>query len=146
MIIKPPAQSGATPPDPPEHAIVGAGRSAGPIRLTVTDHPQGALVVSAEGQLDLESAEQFREHVLRHLSADPQLMIVCLRAVSFLDSSGLSALVAVNRRAETLGVAFRIVGPTDYGPTRVLHLTGLDQALAVYPSLDQALGAGTAPA
>lgn len=57
---------------------------------------------------------------------------VCLdlSGVTFIDSSGLRALVAAHKRAEAAGGGLVIVDPSP-PVLRLLGLTGLDQVLAI---------------
>jgi anti-anti-sigma factor len=82
-----------------------------------------------------------REELLRQLNGRrPTVLVVDLQGVSFLDSTGLSALVAAHRRAHSLGVDLRLTSPTA-GPSKAFQVTGLDKAFAMYPTLAEALAA-----
>ncbi len=103
----------------------------------VTD-ASGNLVVTVVGDVNLVSAPDLRERLLWLLRSRPPLLLIRMDQVSFLDSTGLSALVAVHRRADLLGVDVRLVAPA-HSPDRVLHLTGMDTVFAIHPSIDDAL-------
>lgn len=63
--------------------------------------------------------------------ADPTSEIALdLSDVSFIDSSGLRALVAAHKRTEAAGGGLVLVGPSQ-PVLRLLGLTGLDQVLAI---------------
>lgn len=80
------------------------------------------------------------------IATQPPLMVIDLRRqVTFADSQGLAALVAIHRRAGCLGVTMRTVGPESASPAKVLAtcLDGwlpfsgsLTEALQIEPSLD----------
>ena len=90
------------------------------------------------GDVDLTTAGELKETLLCLM--DPErapVMIIDLREVSFLDSRGLSALVAAQRRATQLGLDLRVAGASR-GPAKVLRITSLDQYLDLYPTLAEA--------
>lgn len=81
-------------------------------------------VVRPSGEVDIATAGQLQEAVIKRLNRGCAHVVVDLRAVTFLDSSGISALIACHRRAQELAavVAFIVGG----GCTRrVLELTGV---------------------
>ena len=66
-------------------------------------------------------------------------VVVDLSAVSFLDSSGLNALVHARRALAERELSFRVVSPKDQVVRRVLEITRLTGELGVVESLDAAL-------
>jgi anti-anti-sigma factor len=66
-------------------------------------------------------------------------VVVDLSAVSFLDSSGLNALVHVRRELAGRQVSFRTVSPKDQVVRRVFEITQLTEELGVVESLEIAL-------
>ena len=90
-----------------------------------------SLVVSVVGELDLHALAAFDERV-RGL-ADPEAdgldgLLLDLRDVTFLDSSGLRAVLSARLRAMDAGKAFAI-GPASSTVQRVIALAGLDELL-----------------
>ena len=67
--------------------------------LTIEPLTGGAVRVALRGELDLEHAYTFDEEMRRVEGARPPCLVLDLRGLSFLDSSGLARLLAVNRRA-----------------------------------------------
>src|SRR3954471_15175023 len=96
------------------------GRKVFAIERTRVD--EGCCVAVA-GEVDVESAPRMRDALLRSI-AEEEAVILDLGAVSFLDSSGLAALIVVDRAATAKGIRFRLqsVPPR---VTRLLTLTGL---------------------
>ncbi|WP_370948920.1 STAS domain-containing protein [Amycolatopsis sp. cg5] len=97
-------------------------------------------VVAAFGEVDLVSAVTLREALLGGLEPAPGGLVADLSGVTFFGSSGLSALVAADERAKELGVSFATVG-TERVVLVPLRVTGLDELLAVHPSVDEAVRA-----
>jgi anti-sigma B factor antagonist len=67
--------------------------------LTIEPLAGGAVRVALRGELDLEHAYTFDEEMRRVEGTRPPCLVLDLRHLSFLDSSGLGRLLAVNRRA-----------------------------------------------
>ena len=78
----------------------------------------------ASGEVDLTTAGMLEARIIQHLDRRGARVVVDLRPVSFIDSSGIRALIAADQRARELhaSVSFIVGG----GQTRrVLELTGL---------------------
>ncbi len=74
-----------------------------PIELTV-QHPDFDTVhVTLRGSLDLARAYDFDDEMRRIERTAPGRMLLDLRALDFLDTAGLSRLVAVRRRCRRAG-------------------------------------------
>jgi anti-anti-sigma factor len=86
--------------------------------------PVGVLGVS--GEIDMASADEFRDRLLECLQRSESVE-VDLGGVTFIDSSGLAALVRLRTEAEILGKDVALVS-VSAATARLLELTGL-QAL-----------------
>jgi len=104
---------------------------------------EGVGVVTVRGEIDLANSATLRQVVTDEqravAAAGGTVVVVDLAEVTFLDSSGLAVLVAVDRNPEA---RMRVVVATR-AVERVLALTGLDRTLEVHASLDAALAAGS---
>jgi anti-sigma B factor antagonist len=67
--------------------------------LTIEPLAGGAVRVALRGELDLEHAYTFDEEMRRVEGERPPCVVLDLKGLSFLDSSGLARLLAANRRA-----------------------------------------------
>jgi anti-sigma B factor antagonist len=67
--------------------------------LTIEPLAGGAVRVALRGELDLEHAYTFDEEMRRVEGERPPCLVLDLKGLSFLDSSGLARLLAANRRA-----------------------------------------------
>ena len=67
--------------------------------LTIEQLAGDAVRVALRGELDLEHAYTFDEEMRRVEGARPSCLVLDLRGLSFLDSSGLARLLAANTRA-----------------------------------------------
>ena len=88
------------------------------------------LVVRPSGDLDLATAPELEELVMGRL-ADGALVVLDLRGLSFMDSSGVRVLVAAHARAsDGNGGELTIVRPARGSAVdRILEVSGIDQAL-----------------
>jgi len=68
--------------------------------------------------------DQVRVALTDALTAGPRSMVVDLSDLSFIDSTGLGALVFGFQRARDAGVAFKLAHPTP-GVRQILVLSGL---------------------
>jgi anti-sigma B factor antagonist len=98
----------------------------------------GAWVMHPEGRLDMAHAGAFREEVQKLLQTGPTRLVLDLGQVSFIDSSGLAALIRGLGLAREAGGDLRIACPTAQA-SAVLELSTLNQVLPVYSTVEEAL-------
>jgi anti-anti-sigma factor len=85
----------------------------------------GLALVTVEGEVDLNSADQVRDALVEAIDEwHPTEIQVHLAAVPFMDSMGISALIAGYRAASASGAVFRLVEPSR-PLVSVLEITGL---------------------
>ena len=97
----------------------------------------GAVILSVGDVLDLATAPTLASEISAKLAQAPAALIVDLTGVTFLASAGITVLIKGQEQAGTT-VRFGIVadGPATSRPIKLL---GLDDTLAMYPTLDDAL-------
>jgi anti-sigma B factor antagonist len=99
-----------------------------------------AVVFAVEGELDLASSPTLEQAIDRLDESDVDLLIVDLRELKFMDSTGLHALVKANKRAGEAGRRFALVqGGAQI--QRLLSLTGVGELLTVAQSPEELLRA-----
>jgi stage II sporulation protein AA (anti-sigma F factor antagonist) len=99
------------------------------------------LLVSVAGELDLETAPRLRALVEARLSqTGARHLLLDLAGVSFLDSSGLGAILGRYRTVAAAGGTMGIAGART-GVKRVLRLSGVGQIVRMYTSRDTGLRA-----
>ncbi|GII93327.1 STAS domain-containing protein [Sinosporangium siamense] len=99
----------------------------------------GAVVVAVEGELDLYTAPVLRDEVRDAISQDGPRLVFDLASLSFMDSSGLSVLIEAWRLATGDGGGVCLAAPQS-PVARILHTTGLDRRIKVYPDVEAAVG------
>ena len=78
---------------------INSGEDDASFGLTIEPLTGGAVRVALRGELDLEHAYTFDEELRRVEAVRPSCVVLDLRGLSFLDSSGLARLLAAQRRA-----------------------------------------------
>lgn len=107
-------------------------------RLEVRKEEQATLI-AVSGELDLASSPALQEELDRVASSDSHLLIIDLRELDFMDSTGLSVLVRAHQRAEEGGRQLAMVkGPQQV--QRLLSLTGVADRLTLVDSPEELLG------
>jgi len=98
------------------------------------------LVVHLDGELDLHTAEPFKEAVAEALAQDRSLrhLVVTMNRVTFMDSSGVGALLGRYREIAERGGRLALVG-LQLPVKRVFELSGMSGIISVYDSEGQAL-------
>lgn len=91
----------------------------------VAAHSQGeAEVLTVGGELDLAAAASLQEELDRALGSGSPLIVIDLKELDFIDSTGLSVLVRAHQQAQESGLQFGLVNPGAQ-VERLLSLTGL---------------------
>jgi anti-sigma B factor antagonist len=103
------------------------------------DRHDGTVVVSLTGELDLYNAEEVRSALLEACAAEPQVLVVDLEQVRFIDSTALGVLIeARSKLADRSG--FRLAAP-GLETRRALEVSGLDRHFLVHETVAEALEA-----
>ncbi len=105
--------------------------------MTGVDRRDGAVVVSLAGELDLYNAEEVRSALLDACAAQPQVLVVDLEEVRFIDSTALGVLIEARSRMTDRG-GFRLAAP-GLETRRALEVSGLDRHFAVHDTVSEAL-------
>jgi anti-sigma B factor antagonist len=96
-----------------------------------------ATVVAAIGELDLHTAPELDAALGQSTADKVDLLVVDLTGVDFMDSTGLSTIVTAVAAARGYGGDVRVVAATDK-IRKVFTLTGVDQQVGLFGSLDEA--------
>lgn len=99
----------------------------------------GSSVLDVRGEIDMLTAPRLQAAITESLDRPAAPILVNLEGVTFMDSTGLRALVESRERAESAGVRLTLVGPSRQ-VRRLLSLTGLERFFDVQDSLTQATG------
>src|SRR5690606_12629887 len=97
----------------------------------------GWTVVTVYGEVDVATAPELREVLVRLVGEGSTNLVLDLDQVDFLDSTGLGTVISALKRARTHGGDLRIVC-TQPRIARLFQITGLDKALPLLPDVDAA--------
>jgi len=100
----------------------------------------GWTVVSVHGELDVATSPTLRERLIGLVGDGSTRLVLDLEAVDFLDSTGLGTIVSALKRARTHGGDLRLVC-TEARIRRLFEITGLDKAVPLHASIDDAIAA-----
>ena len=110
--------------------------------FSVEQHTQGAAaVLMVSGELDLQTSPQLEERLTRAFDAGAELVILDMRQIEFMDSTGLRVVLSAHQRAHESGRRFALVRGADQ-VERVLTLTGVRDLLTVVDAPEELLTAG----
>jgi anti-sigma B factor antagonist len=107
--------------------------------VVATEQLDGEIpLVSVSGEVDLATAPALERTLLDAAEGHTGEVIVDLTSCSFLDSRGLTALLATRER---LGHSNRSLGLVVSNPTvlKIFQITGFDVIFDIYPSLGVAV-------
>jgi anti-sigma B factor antagonist len=97
-------------------------------------------VLEVGGEVDLSTAASLRTRIDEIVDGGTRRLVVDLTAVGFMDSSGLSALVAGMKAMRSAGGELILVCGTE-SILKVFTVTGLDRVFEIRRSLAEAVDA-----
>jgi anti-sigma B factor antagonist len=109
--------------------------------MTDPERPAKPVVVRLPAEIDMANAERIGERLCSTITRGAAVVIADMTSTVFCDSAGARQFVLAHNYADAHDAQLRFVIP-DRNMLRVLTLTGLDQLLSIYPSLDAAVSAG----
>jgi anti-sigma B factor antagonist len=113
--------------------------AAGPDLDVQTSSIDGVEVLTVRGALDLLTAPTLAEAIDAALGEAAGAVVVDLSKLEFLASAGMTVLLEGHAAACDVEKGFAVVadGP---GTSRPMRMMGVDQVVAVHPTLEAALG------
>lgn len=110
------------------------------LEVDVSEH-DGCTVLTARGTIDFWTVQPLRTAVEEATAAPRPHVVLDLAKAGFIDSTGLSLLVAADRWTRDRDGWFRVAEPPDQ-LRRLLSTTNLDRRIAVHGTVADALGSG----
>jgi anti-sigma B factor antagonist len=111
--------------------------NVGTVSVNLNLHVQGRIgggtVIVARGELDYGATDRFRACVERALQPPPSLLHIDLQLVTFVDSSGIGALVSAHKQAERAGSRLVLEHPSEMF-LRTLRTAGLISLFGLPPA------------
>lgn len=101
--------------------------------------PNGWVSIEVEGEVDLATVDTLQQAIDAVLEDSKEHLVVDLTGSSFMDSTGLKALVMSNRRFDEAGRSFAIA--VSAGPiSRLVDLSGVNTTIRTVDSVDELAG------
>lgn len=88
------------------------------------------VLIRLHGEFDLGCVERFREEFVGVVEPETKVLVMDLRGLEFIDSTGLQTLITLNTRTSKVGLDYKVLCG-DGAVRRVLSETGLDGVLPV---------------
>jgi len=105
--------------------------------LTTSKHGDVTLI-RLDGQLTVGNRQELKAAAQVALEGGARKLLFDCASTSYIDSSGLGALVTIARRAREVGGAIRLTGLNE-DLQSLFELTKLDTLFEIYPDTDRAL-------
>jgi anti-anti-sigma factor len=106
---------------------------------------EGTPVLAVSGEIDIANIDEFKSVAADAARADFDRLILSLERVTYLDSHTLEALVDLGKRLQTNRRRLLVVAPKLSPAGRILRTTGLELALALFETVDDALQSTSEP-
>lgn len=93
---------------------------------------QNTVVVKLDGELDMLMAEKLKKDIDERLRKKPIAnLIIGMEKVSFIDSSGLGAIIGIYKKVNAGGGCMSMIGPQP-SVRKVLLFSGIDKLINIY--------------
>jgi anti-sigma B factor antagonist len=89
------------------------------------------VVVELHGELDLSCAAELERQLTEITSERPRRLIIDLRSLDFMDSTGLALMVRTRQAADAAGYPL-LLRPGNHQVRRLFELSGLNDAFAFF--------------
>lgn len=122
----------------PEDLSLESGDSGMEQRDFTTPDGKQVVILAPTGRLDITTAWQFRLKLQETISTETPHILVNLSEVNFIDSSGLTSLVAGMRDADKIEGSFRICNVHPEAKL-VFEVTMMDSVFEIYQTEEEAL-------
>ncbi|GMA18091.1 STAS domain-containing protein [Arsenicicoccus piscis] len=105
------------------------------LQITTADHEHLA-VLAVTGEIDIATSTQLRQAIDEVVRAGAIDVVLDLRQVTFMDSSGLSVVVGRLKMLRRVDGRLSVVG-ADAKIRRIFEVTGLDQVVPLYDTVEE---------
>ena len=102
--------------------------------------PDAPNVLPLEGEIDLHVSPRVAESIRALIEQKPQRLVIDLSRVTYIDSSGLAALIEGMQNVEAYGGKFVLAGVQE-NVRPIFEIARLDQVFIIFPHVDAALAA-----
>jgi anti-anti-sigma factor len=112
-------------PKPPESTPAGQLIRLRPGELTISSEREGDVhVIALSGELDLATADELEQELLRVEATDAESIVVDLAGLRFMDSTGVRVMITADTRSRADSQRLALLRGPD-AVQRVFELTGV---------------------
>ncbi len=104
----------------------------------------GVLIVALTGRLDGFGAGRLSEGIAGALQDDDRAVVLDCSGMTYLSSGGIRVFIALRKQMKERSGSVALAGVGDY-PQKVLEMAGVHTILKMYPTLQEAVAASSAP-
>lgn len=99
-------------------------------KITKLDNSKSTMVEINREKLDVLNMKSLKENILEIIAEGNTHLIINLKEVIFIDSSGLSVLISLFKHLKTLDGSLELCGLNEQ-PTELLEITQLDKIFTI---------------
>lgn len=104
---------------------------------TIESASEPCTLVALVGEADVTNSAALRDVLEAEVAKRPQMLIIDLSGLRFMDSSALHVILKANRAMDREGGVLALASPRE-PVAKMLRLTATDQLLPVYRSVTEA--------
>lgn len=106
--------------------------------ITTAKTPENVLLVTVEGQLIVANRQELKQVVQDALDGGERRFVLDFGPTAYIDSSGLGALVSINKKVREVGGDLRLAGLNE-DLRSLFELTKLDTLFTISETASEAL-------
>lgn len=99
----------------------------------------GVVILDIKGEIDLYNAPEIKDTIKNQIDSGKKKIIINLKEVSYIDSSGIGALISSLSNLKKVGGGLKILHVYD-SVKKVFELTKLTSFFEIFDSEDDAVG------
>jgi anti-sigma B factor antagonist len=101
---------------------------------------KGMPLIHLSGEIDLYTVPQFQQALRAGMDSGASVLIVDLTDVQYIDSAGLSALIAAYKELSARNRRLFVVAPENHpGVSRVLEISRLNTIITIRGSIEEVI-------
>ncbi len=109
-----------------------------PFHLDI-ENINGLTIATPVGEIDLSKSSELRTALHPLIEAKPKSIVVDLKHVPYMDSSGIATLIEALQLSKMSSINFSLCSLSD-GVRSIIELARLDQIFHIYDNREQAIG------
>ena len=98
----------------------------------------GIVIIDIDGEIDLYNAPEIKETIKNHMEENKKQIIINLEKVSYIDSSGIGALISSLSNLKKVGGGLKVLHVYD-SVKKVFELTKLTSFFDIYDDEQEAV-------